>query len=260
MNDIIEARPVMLLGDEPVERPQARALTASGTTPADLLRMAVEQGADLDRLERFMALKTQWDELEAKKACIQAMTAFKAEPLTIFKRKEVGYKTKEGDFVGYKHAELSDVIAVVCPAMSKHGLSHRWNVTQTAGSITVECIVRHALGHSESVTMSAPPDTSGKKNAIQQIASTVQYLQRYTLLAVTGTSTKGEDNDGADGGDAGDDVSADAYLQAFRDASLEGTEALRKHYTKSAPNDAWWAKNAKALKQAAAQADAKVAS
>jgi hypothetical protein len=34
------------------------------------------------------------------------------------------------------------------------------------------------------------------KNAIQQVASTTTYLQRYTLLAITGMSTKGMDDDG----------------------------------------------------------------
>ena len=55
-------------------------------------------------------------------------------------------------------------------------------------------------GHSESVTLSAPPDDSGKKNNIQQIASTVTYLERYTLLAATGTAVKEQDDDGSASG------------------------------------------------------------
>ncbi|MHA4915470.1 ERF family protein, partial [Enterococcus faecium] len=100
--------------------------------------------------------------------------------------KEVGYKTKEGDFVGYKHAELSDVTDAIGPAMAKHQLSFRWDIHQNSGSITVDCIVMHVMGHSEKVTMTGQPDASGKKNAIQQQASTITYLQRYTLLAATG--------------------------------------------------------------------------
>jgi hypothetical protein len=85
--------------------------------------------------------------------------------------------------------------------MAKHGLSFDWDIHQTAGMITVDCIVTHKLGHSKKVTMSGAPDTSGKKNAIQQAASTITYLQRYTLLAATGMSTKDEDDDGAGGAD-----------------------------------------------------------
>lgn len=201
MNAVIEQpRPIVLLGDEPASY-ESRPL-APLTTPTDLLRLAVSQGADLDRLERLMALQERWEANEARKQFTMAMTRFKAMPLTILKRKQVGYTTKEGDFVGYKHAELCDVTDVVGPAMAQHGLSYRWDIQQTGGRINVACIVMHEAGHTERVTMDAAPDASGKKNAVQQIASACTYLQRYTLLAVTGMSTKGMDDDGEGAGDA----------------------------------------------------------
>lgn len=183
---------------------QEHAVAAIDTSPRSLLRFAMQQGASLEQLERFMALVERDEAASARRAGMAAMTAFKTEPMTIFKAKQVGYTTKDGEFVGYQHAELSDVTAAVVPAMAKHGLSHRWNIVQDAGKISVTCIVTHSDGHSESVTMEAPPDTSGKKNAIQAIASAVSYLQRYTLLAVTGMATTGMDDDGhgADDGDA----------------------------------------------------------
>jgi len=181
---------------------EPRALAPVDTSPAALVRLAVERGADLAMIERMVALQTQMEERAAFKAYTKAMTGFKAEPMEIFKKKQVGYTTKEGEFVGYKHAELSDVTDVVVPAMARHQLSHRWNVTQAPGMITVDCIVTHVDGHSETVTMQAAPDTSGKKNAIQSIASAVSYLQRYTLLAATGMATKGADDDGANVGGA----------------------------------------------------------
>lgn len=179
-----------------------RYALVQSTTPSDLLRMAVAQGADLDRLERLMALQERWEANDARKQFTVAMTRFKAMPLTIFKRKAIGYTTTAGDFVGYKHAELSDVTEVVGPAMARHGLSYRWDVKQEGGRINVACIVMHEAGHTERVVMDAAPDNSGKKNAVQQIASACTYLQRYTLLAVTGMSTKGMDDDGEAAGDA----------------------------------------------------------
>jgi hypothetical protein len=191
--DVAESRYV----HPPVAQPQRTALAT--TTPADLLRIAVESNADLDRLEKLLELQERWEANEARKAFVVAMAAFKAEPVEIFKRKQVGYKTKEGDFVGYKHAELSDVTDAITPAMARHGLSFDWDIHQGSGSITVDCVVTHVLGHSKKVTMSGAPDSSGKKNQIQQTASTITYLQRYTLLSVTGMSTKDEDDDGAGG-------------------------------------------------------------
>jgi len=173
-------------------------------TPGYLLQLAVQQGADLEKLERLMALQERWEAAEAKRSFVAAMAAFKAEPMTIFKKKQVGYTTKDGDFVGYTHARLSDVTDVVVPAMGRHGLSHRWDIRQDGGRIHVSCVVTHRLGHSEAVVMDSPPDTSGKKNPLQQIASATSYLQRYTLLAVTGMATNDMDNDASEAGGGAD--------------------------------------------------------
>lgn len=202
----------------------ALANAAQPATPALLLQMAVQQGADLARLEKLMELQERWEANEARKAFVVAMTAFKAEPLEIFKRKAVGYETDRGDFVGYKHAELSDVTAVIGPAMARHQLSFRWDVTQEPSRVTVACIVTHVLGHSERVEMYGAPDNSGKKNAIQQIASTVTYFQRYSLLAVTGLSTKDQIDDDGDG--AGDAAAEKRRAQWLKD-QLENIAGAR---------------------------------
>lgn len=161
------------------------------TTPSHLLTMAVQQGADLDKLEKLMALNERYEANEARKAFTAAMTGFRSEKVDIYKAKNVSFKG-----TSYNHAELSDVTEAVNPALAKHHLSFRWDVQQNGPQITVACILTHIDGHSEQITMSGPPDDSGSKNKIQQIASTVTYLQRYTLLAITGMSTKGMDDDG----------------------------------------------------------------
>ena len=244
---------------EPIDdapQPQRSAVTTMAT-PADLLRMAVQSGADLDRLERLMALQERWEANEARKAFVVAMTEFKAEPLEIFKKKQVSFITRDGDTTSYKHAELSDVADVVVPSMARHGLSHRWDVKQDGARIVVTCTVTHRAGHSESVTMDAAPDASGKKNAIQQMASSVTYLQRYSLLAIVGLATKSEDDDGRGGPDV--EPEPTAILQAFRDAAMNGEKALRAHYEKHTPTDEFWQANKKALKDAAKAADARIA-
>lgn len=178
------------------ESPTTRESRAIITNPTQMLALAVERGAGLETLEKFMALQERWEANEARKAYVAAMAAFKAEPMEILKRKLVEFQTRDGDTTSYHHAELSDVTDVVVPAMGKHGLSHRWDMSQKGNEITVTCTITHKLGHMESVSMTAMPDASGKKNAIQQVASTVTYLQRYTLLALTGMATKGMDDDG----------------------------------------------------------------
>ncbi|WP_207000663.1 ERF family protein [Trinickia mobilis] len=209
MADVVDMEPAQ--AQLPAAQPAAqvpRAVSQSPisiTTPIDLMRFALQSGADLDRLQQLMHMQMEWEANEAKKSFRRAMAAFKAECPPIFKRKAVGYNTREGDFVGYKHAELSDVTDVVIPCMARHGLTHDWDIHQEPNKIIVECIVTHVDGHSKKVKMEGPPDTSGKKNVMQQGGSTVTYLERYSLLAALGMSTKGEDDDGAGGaeGDAG---------------------------------------------------------
>jgi hypothetical protein len=185
----------------PQEEPERPRTVVALGTPFELLRHVVQNNAPIETIEKFMDLQDRWDKNNARKAFVAAMAAFKREPMEILKNKAVGYKTKDGDFVGYMHAELADVVDVVVPKMGLHGLSHRWDVKQADGLITVDCVITHELGHSETVTMFGPPDTSGKKNQIQQIASTVTYLQRYTLLAACGLAAKGADDDGRGGPD-----------------------------------------------------------
>nr|WKF58778.1 hypothetical protein HUO10_003279 [Paraburkholderia busanensis] len=192
----------------------AQQAGASITTPADLLRLAIQTNADLDRLEKLMELQQRWEANEARKGFVAAMTEFKRTCPPIFKRKAVGYNTKDGDFVGYRHAELSDVTDVLGPAMGAYGLTYDWDIRQSPGKIEVDCIVTHVLGHSKKVSMEGPPDNSGKKNVLQQGGSTITYLQRYTLLAASGMSTKGEDDDGQGGAEGDHQPSASGQQQA----------------------------------------------
>jgi len=160
-------------------------------TPMSMLSRAVELNLDIDKLQQLMGLQERWEANEARKAFVSAMNAFKANPPTIHKNKHVAFGT-----TAYDHATLDHVCNEVTQALSKVGISHRWDVKQSNGFITVVCILTHELGHSERTTLEGPADTSGSKNAIQAIASAVTYLQRYTLLAATGLAPKGADTDG----------------------------------------------------------------
>lgn len=176
----------------------ARAYETVSATPADLLRYAMEQKADVGYLRELMGLQKEWEADQARKLYVEAMAAFKADPPIIIKDKRVSYPNKGGGKnTEYDHATLGNVAKVIATALGKHGLSHQWNIRQgDAGQVEVSCILTHARGHKESVTLRGMEDTSGGKNAIQSLGSTVTYLQRYTLLAITGLAAEEGDNDG----------------------------------------------------------------
>jgi len=206
------------------QAPAIRAETAlqATPTPADLLRMAVSSGADLDRLERLMSLQERWESNEARKAYNAAFADFKAEAVRIIKNREV----TDGPLKGKAYAELHSVVDAVTPALSRHGLSASWRLTKDAKDwMEVTCTLSHVGGHSESVSMGGPPDAGGAKNLIQQRGSTKTYLERYTLKAILGIAEGGDDTDG----NAPAPTVPEELLTAAREASLGGWNALSKY-------------------------------
>jgi hypothetical protein len=208
MNEAIEQRAdevVLLSPDQQreVASPQNRQLT----TPAQLIELALSRGADVATLEQLMRLQIQWDQhqlvlakVDAEKAFNEAMAAFKANPPTIAKDKHVHYIGQKGE-VDYDHATHFGVTKAIAEALSLHGLSHSWKTEQAGDKITVTCTIKHVQGHSESTSLTATNDGSGGKNSIQAIGSAKTYLERYTLLGITGLSTADMPDD--DGNAAG---------------------------------------------------------
>lgn len=163
--------------------------------PVSAVERMINNGVDPAILEKFMALQERVAVQDARKAYISAMAAFKRNPPDIEKDQKVSYKQ-----TAYSHASLHNVTSKINGALSEHGLSAGWETTQEDGGITVKCTITHEMGHSESTALTAGADTSGSKNSIQAIGSTISYLQRYTILALTGLATKDMDDDGNGGG------------------------------------------------------------
>jgi len=242
---------------ELVEQPKAEpryAVSTTGTTPADLLRIAIDSGADLDRLERLMAMQVQYEEREAKKLYNVAFAAFKAEAVVIIKNKTV----QQGPLAGGKYAELFAVVNAVTPALSKHGLSTSWRLTKDDKDwIEITCTLKHAAGYFESVSMGGPPDVGGAKSALQARASTQTFLERYTLKAVLGVAEQGDDTDG-NTQKAGASEEDEKFLQAGRDASMQGSDALTKWWASlNAKQRGKWSKEFGGMRKVATDADAR---
>jgi len=214
--DVVDAMPVEGYTPPAISTPRTAIVAA---TPAQLLQIAVERGADLSQLEKLMDLQERYEAKEAKRAYDAAFAAFKAEAVKIVKGKSV----TDGPLKGKSYAELHDVVNAVTAALSKHGLSSSWKLTRDEKDwMEVTCYLRHVSGHQESVSMGGPPDAGGAKNAIQARASTKTYLERYTLKAITGLSEQDDDNNGAGGG-RGTEIQAlvDQFVKQAKEAETE---------------------------------------
>jgi hypothetical protein len=161
---------------------------------------------------KLLDLHLRWEAEQQRKAYIEAMAIFRANPPEIKKTKKVQYKD-----VTYYHAELDKTVELISEALGKVNIRPSWRTSDTGGKITVTCVLTHNLGHSEDVaTLQGPPDVTGSKNNVQAIGSTVTYLQRYTLLAGTGLAAEGQDDDGKTEGIGTEDI--EMYCKRMRGA------------------------------------------
>ena len=225
------------LQPKPKRESKQLAIAPPPPTPMTLIQLAVSQNADIDKLEKLMELQMRWEANEAKKSFVSAMNAFKAEPPEIIKNRSVSFGVGKA---AYDYASLDQVCTQVTHGLSKHGISHRWRVEQREGIIRVTCILTHDMGHSEETSLEGSAETSGSKNSIQAIGSSVTYLERYSLLAATGLAVKNADNDGAGvwaplemaleeiKATASLQVLSDVYKKWFKEATAEKNFAAMK--------------------------------
>jgi hypothetical protein len=166
----------------------------TGTNSNAVILTAMQNNYTPELIEKMLALQERNDANEARKLYVAAMAAFKANPPEIEKDKTVEYDVGSST-TKYSHASLANAAEKINKALSAHQLSASWKTTQDNGNITVTCSITHAAGHSESTGLTAGPDKTGSKNSIQAIGSTISYLQRYTLLALTGLAAHDMDDD-----------------------------------------------------------------
>ena len=201
--------------------PAPQSLHTPAITPPQMLAIAVEQGADLDKLERFMDLSDRYEAKEAEKAFSVAMAEFRRSCPPV-------YRTSDGQ--SNKYASLSEAAETIRDPLADSGLSYRWETGQSSGLMRVTCVVTHIQGHSTRTSLESALDTSGNKNGVQAIGSTVSYLERYTLFAALGLSSRDMDNDGADAPHGPDAPRKEAQREARPQLPAYDQDAIHKNW------------------------------
>lgn len=124
-----------------------------------------------------------------------ALAKFQGEMPSVHKGKTAKVPMKAGGSYSYKYADLADVTAAAMPILSKHGLA--FIVQPEEGSRGF--ILRGLLVHESGEFIEGILPLHG--NANQELGSSLTYLRRYLLGALTGIVTD-EDEDGAAGNTA----------------------------------------------------------
>lgn len=205
----------------PDERSASGMQMATTTPPLPtnqaMIAQAIASG-NIDVIGKVMDYQERWDRMQARKAFDAAIAAAKAEIPVIAKNRTVDFTGKTGIRTHYKHEDLAEIARTVDPILARHGLSYRFRTTSDLNQpVAVTCIVSHAAGHYEENTLSGPRDDSGNKNAIQQVGSTITFLQRYTLKAALGLAAAADD----DGRGAGGNLDEPQYITAEQAKAID---------------------------------------
>ena len=187
-------------------------------------RLVLNPDADLDKLERMLALKREHDRDNARISFAGALAAARSKIPPIVKDATVDFTTRDGKRTNYQHETLAGIAKVIDPILSEYGLSYRFRTNQGSGGVQVTCIIAHAHGHSEETSLSCAPDGSGSKNAFQAVGSAVTYLQRYTLKAALGLSAEMDDDGQSAAPRRNDDVRQDKPAPRQRPATIDADQ------------------------------------
>lgn len=194
----------------------------AGASPVmAMLSDAIQKGMSIDVIREIKAMAKEIAADEARRAFDEAIASAKSEITPIVKNRS-GHGDK-------RYADFAAIATAVDPILSRHGLSYRHRSDQ-GDKIVVTCILSHKAGHFEETKLTGPADTSGSKNAIQAIGSTLTYLQRYTLLLALGLATS-QDDDGQAAG-AGETISDEqlAELRTLADEVGGDIAKLCQHF------------------------------
>lgn len=83
------------------------------------------------------------------------------------------------------YARLEDIVEAISPALSEYGFSLSHRIERTAENmVCVTGILAHREGHSEQTSFPLPHDSTGSKNNVQAVGSSITYGRRYTILSL----------------------------------------------------------------------------
>lgn len=175
------------------EQPQQVAtVTDTASIMAVISRAASDPNTDVEKLERMMAMYERMESRQSEVAFNAALTQLQADLPEITERGQI----KHGEKIISTYAKWEDVNRVIKPILKDHGFGLSFRV-DTADKVHVEAVLSHDSGHSERTSITLPSDSSGSKNPVQAVASSVSYGKRYTAGALLNLTSGGEDDDGS---------------------------------------------------------------
>ena len=218
------------------------SVSISNVVAADasaLLRLLERSAADpnipIERLDRLAALYERMVAREAETRFNAALVRLQPKLPVLEERGQI---TGPDGAVRATYAAWEDTVEVIRPILARHGFSLSFKPGRSPRGVpTVTGVLRHEAGHNEAAEIELPADTSGDKNPVQAVGSTMSYGQRYVAKMLLNLVSRGEDDDGIAAGQSAVARDAIAEINALTDKSafLAWKRAKRKALSELPP-------------------------
>lgn len=180
----------------------AVALTDANAMMAIIERAARDPAVDIDKMERLMAMKERMDTARAKAEFDRALSEMQPKLPVVHKNGKITIKEKGTETViqSTPYALFEDINIAIAPILAEYGFAISFR-TSAEAKVKVTAILSHRDGHREETTLELMHDSTGSKNSVQAIGSSVSYGKRYTMCAILNITVKGEDDDAKKAGE-----------------------------------------------------------
>lgn len=191
-------------------------------------RVACNPDADILKMERLLEMRNQ----ELARISRQA---FASDLAKMSPNLPVVSKTKNNLQTKSKYAALEDINQQINPILSQNGFAISTRVvSQGNDSVTVEAVLWHREGHTETTQVTMPLDNKGmqgtvNKTNVHATASSITYAKRVAICALLNIST-GDDKDGNRNND--DALATDIQRTAIMNLYNKLTPDQQSHFNK----------------------------
>lgn len=225
------------MSTEIAERIETPPAPISETTAflAMIERAALNPAVDVDKMMKLMDMRERFLERQAKIAFDEAFSEMvprlpsidRNGGITVYSKSDRDYAAKNnGEYPpGAKpiqntpYATIDDILEGINPVLSEFGFAVRFKheTVPTGDSYRIKtvAILTHKKSHSEDAE--TPPlmqDSSGSKNNVQSVGSSMKYGKRYALLAVLPIVSHAPQDADDDGKKAGEPAVIDSKQAA----------------------------------------------
>lgn len=188
--------------DVPATAPATVVQTDATALMAVITRAASDPNTDVDKLERLMNMYERITASRAKAAFDSALAAMQPNMPIVDRRGAITIRDKSDKqtiIQSTPYALFEDINKAVGPVLAEYGFAISFR-TSAENKVKVTAILSHRDGHREETSLELMHDSTGSKNSVQSIGSSVSYGKRYTMCALLNITTQGDDDDGVKAG------------------------------------------------------------